>query len=190
MTRPVFTSIAMKPPCTSGTCLSDQRLKLPSSLVTARTRTTSPTETRSPATLAFLPSLPSASRLRAQVTSSAGMTWPSSSSETPSMPIRAELSPTSRTTAGSQPGMSRGTSVVASVARHCASSASCSTGIALRVPRQTPCPRSYFSSASCSAEAAAICISGSSVARIVRPPPKNSSCPKLFESWRRISSVK
>ena len=98
-----------------------------------------------------------------------------------------------RITAGCQPSMSRGTWVAESaraparLARRGRSSPgrSAPPGRDRRVR-----PRSYFSSPSRSARAATACRSGSTVARMVRPPVKSSSSPSLAESWRRISSVK
>ena len=164
----------MKAPCTSGTCRSDQRLKLPSSsLVTARTSTTSPDATPDrPRPCAFGPSSPSACRLRAQVTSSAGMKWPSLILlDAFDADAGARCRPPPAPRPGYQPAMSRGTSTSASAARQSASDPSCVGGddlagaapdalaaVILLQPRRAA-PR-----------AATSCRSGSTVARIVRPP--------------------
>ena len=83
---------------------------------TALTKITSPTSQRSSGPSAAR-SRPFSARTRAQLASSKLRKWPSSSSATPSMPIRAEPSPIDRITAGCQPSMSRGTWAAADSAR-------------------------------------------------------------------------
>ena len=137
--------MAINAPCTSDTWRKDHRSNAPSSSRSARTKTTSPSDKRSEARLAFGPRLPSAFCLLAQATSREGIQCPSSSSSTPSIPIWADFLPSRRTTAGYHCPSSfipRGTSISLSAARHCSSLVSRSGSIERPVPRQMPCARS------------------------------------------------
>jgi len=71
------------------------------------------------------------------------------------MPMRAWVLPTSSTTAGYQPSISRAISSAFSAGRHFASSPSTSSGSFSPVPRHTPLRRSNFSSPARRARAAA-----------------------------------
>ena len=145
-TRPVLTSIAIKPPCTSGTWRRVQRMKRPSaSAVMRRTCTTSPTFSKSEGTRAWRLVLPSAFWRRAHVTSLAAITPPASGSVTPSIPRRALSPDTLRTTAGYHlfsSEISREISTLLSASRHAASSPSTSSDSVLPVGRQIPMLRS------------------------------------------------
>ena len=189
-TRPVFGSMAMNAPCTSGTWRKDQPTILPSFPLNGVTCTTSPTPTsppKDPSTETVRPS--SVARRFAQATSSARTTLVSSSSR-PSIPTTASPPRSSSTTAGCQPRMSRGNLVFESSSRQVASSVRCSCASFKPVPRQSPLLRSYSSRPLRSAAAARSCSSRSTVARIFKPPLKNASSPKLPANCRRISSVK
>ncbi len=144
-TRPLLTSIAIKAPCTSLTWRRLQRSKLPSASFISRTKTTSPSSSKSPATFASSPNVPSSFFLRAHLTSSRKMKCPSSSSGTSSITMRAAEFPIKVTTAGyhfPSKSMLRGTFTARKAARSAASSPIRSVSIFCPVPRQTPWARS------------------------------------------------
>ena len=110
---------------------------------------------------------------------------------------RCRCAPRSRRSRASPPGASRRCRAAPAAAASARAPARLVGGVeARRLDLRRPArgrpasPRSYCSSPSRSARAATSCRSGSTVARMVRPPVNSSSSPRLAESWRRISSVK